>query len=162
MPMRNSPATPTLVDFASSYLKVVAMSSSAAKAIVAVVSTANNVNTVECMSDVDGMFLESRAAGFADNEVDRNDFLHLRDLAVDQFNEPLAGLFPMWRCSVRIELRTAVVIALMVAIATFMSAQTPAQVGNVYVGTCDNGLLNTQHNAVDVYDAAGQFVTTFH
>ena len=62
----------------------------------------------------------------------------------------------------KIELRTAMVAALVLAMASFVSAQTPAQVGNLYVGTCDSALLNTQQNAIDVYEAAGQFVTTFH
>jgi hypothetical protein len=48
------------------------------------------------------------------------------------------------------------------AMSMFMSAQTSAQVGNLYVGTCDSTLTNSQQNAVDVYDASGQFVTTFH
>jgi hypothetical protein len=45
------------------------------------------------------------------------------------------------------------------AISLFVSAQTPAQVGDVYVGTCDGALQNTQQNEIDVYNSAGQFLT---
>jgi hypothetical protein len=55
-----------------------------------------------------------------------------------------------------------VVVALVFAISLFVSAQTPAQVGDVYVGTCDGALQNTQQNEIDVYNSAGQFVTAFH
>jgi hypothetical protein len=48
------------------------------------------------------------------------------------------------------------------AISFFVSAQTPAQIGDVYVGTCDGNLQNTQQNEIDVYNSAGQFVTAFH
>jgi hypothetical protein len=51
-------------------------------------------------------------------------------------------------------------VAMVFVISTFVVAQT--QVGNVYVGTCDGVLQNTQKNEVDVYTAAGQFVTAFH
>lgn len=50
--------------------------------------------------------------------------------------------------------------ALVLAISVLVSAQTPAQIGNVYVGTCDGA--NTQLNETDVYDAQGQFVTAIH
>jgi hypothetical protein len=53
-------------------------------------------------------------------------------------------------------------VALVLVTSTFANAQAPAQIGNVYVGTCDGVLLNTQQNEVDVYTAAGQFVTAFH
>ena len=62
----------------------------------------------------------------------------------------------------KIVLRTAIAAALVLGISALVSAQTPAQIGNVYVGTCDGALQNTQQNEVDVYDAAGQFVTSFH
>lgn len=62
----------------------------------------------------------------------------------------------------KMQLRTAMAVVFVAAMANFVSAQTPAQVGNLYVGTCDSVLLNTQQNAIDVYDPAGQFVTTFH
>jgi hypothetical protein len=55
-----------------------------------------------------------------------------------------------------------VLLALVFAVATFAGAQTSAQVGNVYVGTCDGALQNTQHHEVDVYDATGQFVIALH
>ena len=51
-------------------------------------------------------------------------------------------------------------IGLVCAIPALVGAQT--QIGNVYVGTCDSVLLNTQQNEVDVYTASGQFVTAFH
>jgi len=51
-------------------------------------------------------------------------------------------------------------IGLVCASSALVSAQT--QVGNVYVGTCDGVLQNTQQNEVDVYSAAGQFLTAFH
>ncbi len=57
-------------------------------------------------------------------------------------------------------LRTAMVIALVLVIANLASAQ--AQVGNVYVGTCDGAGANTQLNELDIYNATGQFVTSFH
>jgi hypothetical protein len=63
---------------------------------------------------------------------------------------------------VEIRLRTVMLFALVFAVATLAGAQTPAQVGNVYVGTCDGALQNTQQNEVDVYDATGQFVTAIH
>ena len=51
---------------------------------------------------------------------------------------------------------------LVLAFASLLSAQTPAQVGNIYVGTCDSQLQNTQQNEIDVYDPTGLFVTSFH
>ena len=62
----------------------------------------------------------------------------------------------------KIELRITTAVALVFAISSFVSAQTPAQVGNLYVGTCDSVLLNTQQNEIDVYDATGELVTAFH
>ncbi|MBI3475326.1 MAG: hypothetical protein HY010_06315 [Acidobacteria bacterium] len=61
----------------------------------------------------------------------------------------------------KFELKTAFAVVMVLAIATFVSAQT-AQVGNLYVGTCDNALLNTQQDALSIYDATGTFLTTFH
>lgn len=61
----------------------------------------------------------------------------------------------------KIELRSVLAAAFVIAIATFATA-VPAQVGNVYVGTCDSVLQNTQQNEIDVYDPNGQFVTAFH
>ena len=75
-------------------------------------------------------------------------------------SSPVESFFPL-EVSVKFELKTAFAVVMVLAIATFVSAQT-AQVGNVYVGTCDNALLNTQQNALDVYDPAGAFLTTFH
>lgn len=60
--------------------------------------------------------------------------------------------------NIRIEMALAVVFAT----SLLVSAQTPAQVGNLYVGICDGALQNTQQNEIDVYDATGQFVTAFH
>ncbi len=62
----------------------------------------------------------------------------------------------------KLALRTVMAVALVFAISTFVNAQTAAQIGNVYVGTCDGVLLNTQQNEMDVYSSAGQFVTAFH
>jgi hypothetical protein len=62
---------------------------------------------------------------------------------------------------VKIEIRTAITLAVVCAISTLVSA-APAEVGNLYVGTCDSVLQNTQQNELDVYDATGQLVTTFH
>ena len=59
-------------------------------------------------------------------------------------------------------LRTSVVVGLVFAISLFVSAQTPAQVGDVYVGTCDGAMQNTQQNEIDVYNSTGQFVTAIH
>ena len=59
-------------------------------------------------------------------------------------------------------LRTSVAVAMVFAISLFVSAQTPAQVGDVYVGTCDGALQNTQQNEIDVYNSTGQFVTAIH
>ena len=54
-------------------------------------------------------------------------------------------------------------LAAVLALSAFLSGQTaPAQVGNVYVGTCDSVLLNTQQNEIDVYDPTGILVTSFH
>jgi hypothetical protein len=61
---------------------------------------------------------------------------------------------------VKFGFRTAMAIGLVCAISALVGAQT--QVGNLYVGTCDGVLQNTQQNEVDVYNAAGQFVTAFH
>lgn len=61
----------------------------------------------------------------------------------------------------KIEMRVVLAVAMVLAVASFGSAETTAQVGHLYVGTCDNALLNTQQNAIDVYDPAGAFVTTF-
>ncbi len=60
----------------------------------------------------------------------------------------------------KLDFRTAMVVGLVCASSALVGAQT--QVGNVYVGTCDSVLLNTQQNEVDIYTAAGQFVTAFH
>ena len=60
----------------------------------------------------------------------------------------------------KLNLRPVIVVALAFLISNIAGAQTPAQIGNVYVGTCDGA--NTQQNEVDVYTAAGQFVTAFH
>ena len=62
----------------------------------------------------------------------------------------------------KIELRTAMALGFVFAISSLVSAQTPAQVGDLYVGTCDSVLQNTQQNEIDVYHATGQLVTTFH
>jgi hypothetical protein len=62
---------------------------------------------------------------------------------------------------VKFNLRIALVVAVVFVIAALANA-VPAQVGNVYVGTCDSVLLNTQQNEVDVYDTTGQLVTSFH
>ena len=62
----------------------------------------------------------------------------------------------------KLSLRTSVAVAMVFAISLCLSAQTPAQIGDVYVGTCDGALQNTQQNEVDVYNSAGQFVTAFH
>src|SRR5712671_6443271 len=69
---------------------------------------------------------------------------------------------PRERCFVKLSLRTSVAVAMVFAVSLFVSAQTPAQVGDVYVGTCDGALQNTQQNEIDVYNSAGQFVTAFH
>jgi hypothetical protein len=58
-------------------------------------------------------------------------------------------------------LHVAMSIAVMLAISTIAGAQS-AQVGNLYVGTCDGSLQNTKLNETDVYTSAGQLVTTFH
>jgi hypothetical protein len=58
-------------------------------------------------------------------------------------------------------LRIAFVTAVAFLISSLASAQG-AQVGNVYVGTCDGALQNTQQDEVDVYTALGQFLTAFH
>lgn len=60
----------------------------------------------------------------------------------------------------KLDFRIAMAIGLVCASSALVGAQT--QVGNVYVGTCDSVLLNTQQNEVDIYTAAGQFVTAFH
>ena len=60
----------------------------------------------------------------------------------------------------KFDFRTAMAVGLFCTSSALMGAQT--QIGNVYVGTCDSVLLNTQQNEVDVYNAAGQFVTAFH
>ena len=59
-------------------------------------------------------------------------------------------------------LRTSAVVAMVFAISLFVSAQTPAQVGDVYVGTCDGAIQNTQQDEIDIYNSAGQFVAAFH
>ena len=53
-------------------------------------------------------------------------------------------------------------IGFVFALATIAAAQTPAQVGYLYVGTCDSAAQNTRLNEVEVYDSTGQFVTSFH
>ena len=60
----------------------------------------------------------------------------------------------------KLTFQTVMAIGLVCASSALVSAQT--QVGNVYVGTCDGVLQNTQQNEVDVYTAAGQFVAAFH
>ena len=62
----------------------------------------------------------------------------------------------------KLEIRTAFAVALVMAVAAFANAQTPAQVGNVYVGTCDNNLPNNQQHEIAIYDNTGQPVTSFH
>lgn len=62
----------------------------------------------------------------------------------------------------KIQLRSAATVAFVFAISAFLSAQPQAQLGNLYVGTCDSVLQNTQQNEIDVYDATGALVTTFH
>jgi len=60
----------------------------------------------------------------------------------------------------KFDFRTAMAVGLFCASSVLVGAQ--AQIGNLYVGTCDSVLLNTQQNEVDIYTAAGQFVTAFH
>ena len=62
----------------------------------------------------------------------------------------------------KIQLRSAVTVVFVFAISALLNAQPQAQLGNLYVGTCDSVLLNTQQNEIDVYDATGALVTTFH
>lgn len=60
----------------------------------------------------------------------------------------------------KLRLAIAIAIILVCALPSLVSGQ--AQVGNLYVGTCDGSLQNTQQNEVDVYTPAGQLVTAFH
>jgi len=53
-------------------------------------------------------------------------------------------------------------VALMLATVALASAQAPTQVGNIYVGTCDNNLPNTQQHEIAIYDSTGVPVTSFH
>src|SRR5205085_7634524 len=58
-------------------------------------------------------------------------------------------------------LRIVISVSLLFLILSLASAQT-AQVGNIYVGTCDSTLQNTKMNETDVYTSAGQFVMAFN
>lgn len=59
-------------------------------------------------------------------------------------------------------IRTAIFVAFAFFVSNLASAQAPAQIGNVYVGTCDGASANTQLNETDIYTAQGQFVTALH
>jgi hypothetical protein len=63
---------------------------------------------------------------------------------------------------VKTGLRIAFALALMLAIPSGLSAQTPAQVGDVFVGTCDGIQGNTQLNETDVFNPQGQFKNAFN
>jgi hypothetical protein len=64
---------------------------------------------------------------------------------------------------VKLEIRTVAILAVVVIATTVLaSAQPPAQVGNIYVGTCDNNLPNTQQHEIAIYDSTGVPVTSFH
>ena len=54
----------------------------------------------------------------------------------------------------------AVLVSLVFWTSSLALAQTPAQIGNVYVGVCD--AAGTQLNEADVYTADDQFVNAFH
>ncbi len=62
----------------------------------------------------------------------------------------------------KLQLRRVLAVAIFCVISAFVSAQVQAQVGDLYAGTCDSVLLNTQQNEIDVYDTTGQLVTSFH
>jgi hypothetical protein len=55
----------------------------------------------------------------------------------------------------------AIAVTCLFLISTLAGAQG-AQVGNIYVGTCDGSLQNTQMNETDVYTSDGLFVLAFH
>ena len=61
----------------------------------------------------------------------------------------------------KLVLRIAIAIAFAGIVSNLASAQG-AQVGSIYVGTCDGTLQNTRLNEVDVYTSEGQFFTAFH
>jgi hypothetical protein len=63
---------------------------------------------------------------------------------------------------VKLRFQTVLVVAFAVVISNCAGAQLAAEVGDVYVGTCDAVSTNTQLNEVDVYTASGQFVTALH
>src|SRR5262252_5439435 len=64
----------------------------------------------------------------------------------------------------RLLVNLRVVVALLVPLIGMVvsaTAQTPAQVGDIFVGTCDSSQTNTQLDQTDVYTPHGQFVALF-
>ena len=53
-------------------------------------------------------------------------------------------------------------VTFMLAVAGLGGAQGAAQVGDLYVGTCDSVAMNTQQNQLDVYSPTGDYVTLIH